>query len=79
MTTIGPATSQTISEPAGKRASQDLGSSDSTGKPKNAAAITRTAQTGGSELMRRRIFDRLTGGGAGTKRNLRRQLVSPFR
>jgi hypothetical protein len=79
MTTIGPATSQTMPDPAGRRARQDSGSSASAGKPKNAAAITMMAQTGGSELMRRLALDRLPRDGSGTKRNWRRQSVLPFR
>ena len=43
------------------------------------AAITMTAQTGGSELMRRLALDRLPRDGSGTKRNWRRQSVLPFR
>jgi hypothetical protein len=37
------------------------------------------AQTGGSELMRRLALDLLPRDGSGTKRNLRRQSMSPFR
>jgi hypothetical protein len=79
MTTIGPATSQTMPEPAGRRARHDSGSSASSGKPKNAAATTMMAQTGGSEPMRRLALDRLPRDRSGTKRNLRRQSASPFR